>query len=100
MIDGENRNRNVGPEPAGALAGKLLETTLQSCIDRKTMKTSIGGGGNRRVGRMRRQYRHGPAYVRRGLALGAPDLVRRNDAGGGDAVEHAITGGAHRAGRA
>jgi hypothetical protein len=100
MIDGEDRNRHIRPERAGPLARKLLQIPLQRRIDREAMNASLGGRGDRRVGRMWRQYRHGLASFRHRLALGARDLVERHNAGGGNAVEHAVTRVACRGGRA
>src|SRR5262249_61142920 len=94
MIDGEGGNRNIGPECTGALACKLLQALLERRVDRQTMKVTVGGSGNRRVRRMRGQYRHGPACDGYRLALGALALVRRKDAG--RAPEHAVTRGGHR----
>jgi hypothetical protein len=100
MIDGEDRNRHVRPKCAGALARKLLQIPLQRCLDGEAMDASVGGRGNRRVGRMRSQYRHGLASVRHRLAFGALDLVERNNAGGGSALEHPVTRVARRSRRA
>src|SRR5262245_65505786 len=60
------------------------------------MDASVGGRRNRRISRMRGQYRHGLSSVRHRLVLGALDLVERNNAGGGNALEHPVTRVARR----
>ena len=100
MIDGEDRNRDVGTQRAGALARQLLQVPLQRRFYGEAVEAALWRGRDHGIGRMRRQHRHRLAPIRHRLLFGTRDLVRRHDARQGDAVEHAVAGVARRVDRA
>ena len=58
VVDREDRDRDVGPERARALARELFEILLQRRVDGEAMQAAAGRGGDDRVGGVRRQHRH------------------------------------------
>ncbi len=90
VIERQDRDRDHRPERAGAVARQVFEALLQRGVEREAMNAALGRRRDHRVGGVRRQHRHWLASGRHRLEPRPLDLVERHDAGGRDAIEHAV----------
>ena len=75
IVDCQDRDREVGSERPGALAGKLFEALLQRRIDGQAMQAAAGRGSHHGVGRVWSEHWHRLAAFRHALKLRARDVI-------------------------
>ena len=94
IVDGEDGERDIRAERGGkradALAREIFQILLYDGVDGEPMHFRLRGFGDDPVGDVRRQHRHRAAAGRHRLGFGERDLVGRDHAGRGKAVEHAV----------
>ena len=99
MIDRDDGDGDVRPERAGALACEVFQWPLHVSVDRERDDLAAIGRGDRLIGRMGAEHRHRPAPGVHSRCLCLRDLVERNAAGVGNAIEHAVARAVCRLGR-
>jgi hypothetical protein len=100
VIDGENRDRDVGPERPSAFARECLEARLPRAVYGQADQRPARRRRHRLIGGMGGEHRHRRPPRGHGLGLGLHNLGLGEHAARCDAVEHAVACAARRRGGA